>query len=119
MQGLARDTLWITQFKLRKIIYAKSGYSSVTGGSLHNLRTSSTNEKARAYHRKFYKAENLTLIIAGEVIPERVFLALKPIQENIKSKRKGEVFERPWQSSVEKISQSQDIKVKRCSCLLI
>lgn len=118
MQGKSRNAWRKTYYKLLKALYPKSGYSSETGGNLHNLNTSTTrNEKVRAYHRKLYRAENLTIIISGKVTPEKVFFALKPIQESIKNNPKGEVFERPWQSPLKKISQSQDIKVNRRSYL--
>lgn len=111
MQGRENTGESRTILKLLKTVYPNSGYSSETGGVLHNLRTSTTNEKVRDYHKKFYRPENLTLIITGKVTAERVFEALKPVQEKIKSKPKGELFVKPWQTPVEKIKESSDIKV--------
>lgn len=111
MQGRESTGESRTILKLLKTVYPNSGYSSETGGVLHNLRTSTNNEKVCAYHKKFYRPENLTLIITGKVTSERVFAALKPVQEKIKSKPKGDLFVKPWQSPVEKIHNSQDIKV--------
>lgn len=115
MQGRENTGESRTILKLLKTVYPNSGYSSETGGIMHNLRTSTNNDKVRAYHKKFYRPENLTLIITGKVTPEQVFAALKPVQEKIKSKPKGEVFLKPWQTPVEKIRESQDIKVS-CHC---
>lgn len=42
--------------------------------------------KVRNYHKKYYRPENLTLIIAGQVKPEDVFAALAPIESKIVSK---------------------------------
>ena len=38
------------------------------------------------YHREFYRPENLCLIITGQVEPEQVFAALRPVESRILSK---------------------------------
>lgn len=38
------------------------------------------------YHKKFYRPENVTLIIAGQVEPEDVFKALQPVEDKVVSK---------------------------------
>lgn len=40
----------------------------------------------REYHKKFYRAENLKVIITGNVNPEAVFKALAPLEEKIIAK---------------------------------
>lgn len=111
MKGVENTAYWRTRMALHRAVYPNCGYKSQTGGVLHNIRTSTTNDKVRSYHKKFYRPENLTVIITGKISPERVFEALKPLQEKIKSKPKTNVFVRPWKTPIERISESQDIKV--------
>lgn len=111
MKGAENTVYWRTTSTLYKAIYPHSGYGSVFGGALHNIRTSTTIDKVRAYHEQFYRPENLTLIITGKITSEKVFAALKPILEKIKTRPKLEEFTRPWQTPVERINESFDIKV--------
>ncbi|KAK0087176.1 hypothetical protein PV325_001628 [Microctonus aethiopoides] len=85
---------------LRAIYPGKCGYKSVTGGLLENLRESTTNDKVIAYHREYYRPENLTIIITGQVQHAEVFKTLRPLEEKILSKGNRSPFERPWQSPV-------------------
>lgn len=39
--------------------------------------------QVRAYHKQFYRPENLCCIIVGQVEPEKVFEALIPVEERI------------------------------------
>lgn len=111
IKGMENTAYWITRMALYRAVYPNSAYKSMYGGVLHNIRTSTTIDKVRAYHKKFYRPENLTVIITGKIPPERVFEALKPLKEKIKKKPKKDVFERPWKTPVEGIVESQDIKI--------
>jgi Zn-dependent M16 (insulinase) family peptidase len=42
--------------------------------------------QVRNYHKEFYRPENLTLIIAGQVKPDEVFQALTTVEDKIISK---------------------------------
>jgi Zn-dependent M16 (insulinase) family peptidase len=42
--------------------------------------------QVRSYHKEFYRPENLTLIIAGQVKPDEVFQALTTVEDKIISK---------------------------------
>lgn len=42
----------------------------------------------RAYHKQFYRPENLKIIIAGQISPIDVFKALEPLEQQIFSKVK-------------------------------
>ncbi|XP_046995924.1 uncharacterized protein C05D11.1-like isoform X1 [Schistocerca americana] len=87
------------------------GYKSETGGIMKNLRESTDNTKVRNYHKQFYRPENLTLIITGQVKPEDVFEALVPLEEKIVSKGNRAPFTRPWQSPVPPLTESLDLEV--------
>lgn len=52
-------------------------------GALKNLRESTNNEKVRQYHKDFYRPENLTIFIAGQVKHADVFQALMPLEQKI------------------------------------
>ncbi|KAL1123834.1 hypothetical protein AAG570_001605 [Ranatra chinensis] len=88
---------------LRAMYPGHCGYKSETGGVMKNLRESTSNSKVRAYHKQFYRPENLTVIIVGHVRPEQVLKALIP----------GVVgdFVRPWQSPVPPLMSSVELSV--------
>ena len=45
-------------------------------GALRNLRESTSHKKVQSYHKKFYRPDNLCLIITGQVEPEQVLKTL-------------------------------------------
>ena len=65
----------------------------------------------RAYHKKFYRPENLILTITGRIDEQQLFETVRPIEEKILRKKlheRGEevaegrwqqqdVYKRPWQ----------------------
>ncbi|EZA55862.1 hypothetical protein X777_04081 [Ooceraea biroi] len=87
------------------------GYKSNTGGALINLRNSTSNKKVRQYHKQFYRPENLTLLIAGQVKHADVFRALLPLEQKIMSKGSRSAFQRPWQRAVPPLERSLDLDV--------
>ncbi|PSN43334.1 hypothetical protein C0J52_14179 [Blattella germanica] len=96
---------------IRAIYPGHCGYKSETGGIMKNLRESTNNIKVRNFHKEFYRPENLTLIIAGQVKPDEVFQALAPIEDKIVSKGNRGQYTRPWQTPVPALTNSEDIKV--------
>lgn len=97
---------------LLKTIYPDSGLSYDVGGITGNIRTSTSMDEIRPFHQKFYRPENLTLIITGQIEADQVFEALRPIQEKVLSKPKRVTFEKPWQIPIGSIDESKDIKVR-------
>ena len=90
---------------LKKKVYPDgSGYYSLTGGKLENMRNTTNIEKVRDYHKKYYRPENLQLTITGRIDEEQLFNVIRPIEEKILNKRAiqpAEEYIRPW---------SQDLK---------
>lgn len=86
MQGRENSAESRAILELLREMYKNCGYSSETGGIMHNLRTSTTNEKVRDFHAQFYRSENLTCIITGQVKIEDVAKALEPVEARILSK---------------------------------
>ena len=76
------------------------GYKWETGGMMENLRTSCSNEKVRAYHKKFYRPENLDVIICGDISVDKVFDAVIPIDDRILQADYGP-YEKPWTKEVQ------------------
>lgn len=92
---------------LRSLYPGKCGYKSVTGGLMENLRTSTTNTKCRNYHKQYYHAKNLCLVVTGPVEANEIFQVIKPIEDKIVMKGDHKIqFERPWQSPVEPLPDS-------------
>ena len=111
MQGCENTGESLVHRAMIQAIYpGHCGYKSETGGLLQNLRESTTNEKVRDYHRNFYRAENLVLIITGKIEASDVFHVLKPVEEGIiQSKKGGSIpFTRPWQNPVPPFQASID-----------
>ncbi|XP_055703714.1 uncharacterized protein C05D11.1-like isoform X2 [Phlebotomus papatasi] len=111
MQGRENSGESKGQLQMLRSIYPNCGYSAETGGIMHNLRTSTTNKKVRDYHAAFYRPENLAIIVTGQVAIEDLVRVLKPLEERIFSKGDRPPFERPWQTPVEPLPQSQDVKI--------
>lgn len=99
-------------FELLTTVHSESGI-------LHNLRTETTVEQVRDFHKKFYRTDNLTLIISGKVPPRRVFDALHPVIDKINKNPYEEEFVRPWQTPIEKLVEPQDLKVGEYYFLLM
>ncbi|XP_071830473.1 uncharacterized protein C05D11.1-like [Apostichopus japonicus] len=85
---------------LRQMYPGHCGYKSETGGIMANLRTSTSNQKVRDYHKSFYRPDNLCLVITGQVSAEEVFKALDPFEDKIVSKGSLPPHTRPWMSAV-------------------
>ncbi|XP_045764374.1 uncharacterized protein C05D11.1-like [Maniola jurtina] len=89
------------ELKLLRAMYPNSGYSADTGGIMENLRISTNNTKVRDYHKKFYRAENLTIILTGQIEADDVFKVLATVEDDIIAKREKAVQEewvKPWQT---------------------
>ena len=76
---------------------------------MKNLRESTTNVKVKNYHAQFYRPDNLTLIITGQVDPQDVFKTMSAMDEKIKNKLEKNLLpkmERPWMSPVPELTKS-------------
>lgn len=89
------------------------GYKSETGGIMKNLRESTSNTKVRDYHKKFYHAKNLCIVITGPVKAEDIFKSIKPIEDKIVLKGDDKlVHERPWSTPVQPLEKSSEKKIE-------
>nr|XP_026487526.1 uncharacterized protein C05D11.1-like [Vanessa tameamea] len=101
MQGRENTADCRCELSLQRAMYPNSGYSSETGGIMKNLRTSTNNTKVRDFHKKFYRAENLMIILTGQIEAENVFKALAIVEDDIIAKREKvpqEEWVKPWQT---------------------
>lgn len=103
--GEAREDL-----ELMRNVYPGHGYSMETGGTMEMIRDSLSIEKIRNYHEKFYRAENLAVVIVGKVDMVEVANAIKPIEEKI-ARRKLPEYEKPWQVPVAPLGESKMLKI--------
>lgn len=111
MQGRENSAESRAHLALLRLLYPNCGYSAETGGIMHNLRTSCSNKKVRDYHAEFYRPENLTLIITGQVKVEDVAKALESVEERILSKDKKPEFVRPWHTPVQPLAETINKRV--------
>ena len=96
---------------VRAMYPGRCGYKSETGGIMANLRDSTNNVKVRAYHKQFYRPENLGIIITGQVKAEEVFKALEAVEEELARQGEREPFLRPWEGEVPRLELSQELEV--------
>ena len=99
-------------FAMAKKLYPNSGYYSETGGYLKNLRDSTSIEKVREYHEKFYRTENLVLTITGRIDEQELFETLRKTEEKVLRKRsvkEASPFKRPWTDHLERIELEEDL----------
>ena len=88
-----------------------SGYKWETGGLMENLRTSCSNEKVKAYHKKFYRPENLNIIICGKTEIKAVVNAIAPIEKKLENRVYGP-YEKPWTKPMELFTESKTVVVE-------
>ncbi|KAJ8729556.1 hypothetical protein PYW08_001137 [Mythimna loreyi] len=101
MQGRENTSYSRCDLQLLRAMYPGSGYSAETGGIMKNLRESTDNTKVRDFHKKFYRAENLTIILTGQIEAEDVFEALTTVENDIIAKKNSDPQEewvKPWQT---------------------
>ncbi|XP_046735682.1 uncharacterized protein C05D11.1-like [Diprion similis] len=112
MQGGENSGESLVHNALTRAIYpGRCGYKSETGGMMKNLRESTNNDKVRKYHKEFYRPENLTVIITGQVKHADVFKAVQPLEQKIISKGDRGPYVRPWQSPVPPLTESIDLDI--------
>lgn len=97
--------------EMMKQLYPGTGYAFNYTGYSKNLRESTTIDKVRQFHKKFYRPENLTLIIAGQVDPNNIFEALIPIEKKILAEEERLPFSRPWQTLAPPLSESKMLSI--------
>ena len=84
IQGALKSPWRLTTGALTENLYpGDSSYEAETGGDLVNLRNSTTLEKVKAYHKKYYQPDNFNLIITGQVDAKDVFkVSFTPTQSS-------------------------------------
>ena len=95
--------------ELDKLIYPGTNisYHVETGGKLKNLRESTTIKKVRDYHRKYYRPDNMYLIITGNIEKEDLFAALEPVEAKIISKGNySSDFDKPFQRDLPELTEN-------------
>lgn len=88
MQSVEIEDENIVERALHRAMYPddECGYRYETGGVLHNLRTSCSHAKVVDYHKKMYRADNLAIVVAGQINDEEIIECLSKFEEKILSK---------------------------------
>lgn len=112
MQGRENSGESRGNLELLRNIYQGHGYSMETGGIMKNIRDSLTIENIRKYHSQFYRAENLAVIVAGQVSIEEIEKAIEPIEKKImEQKGKQPAYQKPWQTPVQPLKETKNVKI--------
>jgi Zn-dependent M16 (insulinase) family peptidase len=85
-----------------------SGCRARYGGTLAALRNRTTLAAVRDYHDRFYRPENIRIIVTGQVKAEEVIRELEGVEQGI---AKREPFVRPGQGRDEALSRSKVVEV--------
>lgn len=112
MQGRENSGESRSHLELLRNIYPNHGYSKETGGIMKNIRDTLSIENIRAYHKRFYRAENLAVVVAGQVNIDEVAKAIEPIEKKILQRKDSyPAFEKPWQVLPKRLKESKDVKI--------
>eukprot|EP00871_Galdieria_phlegrea_P003234 jgi/Galph1/3911/GphlegSOOS_G2559.1 len=81
-----------------------SSLSAETGGILANLRQL-TNDKVRQYHAKYYRPENMCIIVIGNIETTELLTTLEEVEAKIRRKREESgwlrnSFQKPWKGPI-------------------
>lgn len=67
--------------------------------------------QVRNYHKQFYRPDNLTVLITGQVTIDEVAKVLAPLEERILRDGPREPMERPWTTPVAPLTASQNVRI--------
>ncbi|KYN01438.1 Uncharacterized protein C05D11.1 [Cyphomyrmex costatus] len=105
------DGEYVTYTELMKAMYPEScGYSSIVQGTSNYISEYLVLEDIRQYHEEYYRPENLTVLIVGQVDHTKVLDMLLPLEEKIISKGDRGEFKRPWQTPIKPLTKSIDVE---------
>jgi len=111
MQSSENSGSSLVYHTMMETLYEGCGYGYNTGGRVKNLREL-TVEKVRNYHRKYYRPDNMRVIVTGKVNEDEVLSALSEIETKIIQKNIEYESERPWASVVPAFTQDQEKRVE-------
>mmetsp|Transcript_7633 Transcript_7633/g.28614 ORF Transcript_7633/g.28614 Transcript_7633/m.28614 type:complete len:1066 (-) Transcript_7633:1378-4575(-) len=99
MQGVENTASSLAYHTQMEAIFKGSSYASNTGGRVKDLR-SLTVEQVRNFHRKYYRPDNICVVMTGELTPEEAFESMKVVEDKLieKGMTVGELpeFDRPF-----------------------
>ncbi|KAH3683917.1 hypothetical protein WICPIJ_005117 [Wickerhamomyces pijperi] len=110
MSGIERQSWFVSGLESQRAVYHEnSGYSSETGGLVENLRVL-TNEKIREFHKQFYRAENLCIVVSGAVNETEFLKIMSDFDSELPDKDVN--FKRPFVDSEYQINPLTETIVK-------
>ena len=86
------------------------GYSSETGGLIADIRALDV-DTIRAYHAAYYRPDNLSVVICGQVDSAELFATLAQVEAGIAARGPLPPMERPWSSEVPAFEESVESKI--------
>ncbi|XP_018058136.1 PREDICTED: uncharacterized protein C05D11.1-like [Atta colombica] len=105
------DGEYVTYTELMKAMYPENcGYSSIVQGTSNYISEYLVLEDIRQYHEEYYRPENLTVLIVGQVDHTKILDTLLPLEEKIISKGDRGEFKRPWQTPIKPLTKSIDVE---------
>jgi Zn-dependent M16 (insulinase) family peptidase len=111
MQARENTAESLSQRSLLSLLYpGECGYNAETGGLMSDLRTL-TVDTIRKYHASFYRPDNLSLIITGEVDTDALFACLGAFEQRVISKGALPAMVRPFSGPVNPFLKNQTLRV--------
>jgi Zn-dependent M16 (insulinase) family peptidase len=111
MQGCENTSSSLTHETIMKTLYKGSGYEYNTGGKVQDLRDL-TVQKVREYHRQYYRADNVIVVITGPVDLKRAIDALYPVEEKIVTRKDKNENPQAWTKPIPALTDSQEISIQ-------
>ena len=87
------------------------GYRSETGGLIADIRQLKA-DTIRQYHAAYYRPDNLSIVVCGEVEAAALFAVLEGVEADIVARGPLAPLERPWASPVPPFSASVTERVR-------
>jgi Zn-dependent M16 (insulinase) family peptidase len=107
MQSVENEDENVVEKALHRAMYPNvdCGYRYETGGVMKNLRESTTHEKVRAYHKRMYRADNMAIVVAGQIEADELIEVLERFEKKMLDKKNSNELrlcgERPFSRPIE------------------
>jgi Zn-dependent M16 (insulinase) family peptidase len=116
MQSVENEDETVVEKALHRAMYPNvdCGYRYETGGVMKNLRESTTYAKVRAYHKRMYRADNVAIVVAGQIEADELVTALEQFEKKMLDKNPNELrldCERPFSRPIETLANDVNEQV--------
>lgn len=110
MQSVENEDESVVTRALHRAMYSdvECGYRYETGGIMKNLRTSTSYQKVCDYHKKFYRPDNMAIIVAGQIDDKELIDVLNNFEKKLltKNPERLKLSERPFSKPISPLTEN-------------